>query len=324
MSSSRKGVSLPSPHCHQAVSNSPWPHRLALITTIATLPLLFVGGLVTSTGSGLAVPDWPTTFGHNMFLYPWSQMVGGIFYEHSHRLIGSLVGFLTVILAVVLWRKDLRPWVRWLGIVALGSVIIQGILGGLRVVLLEYSLAIVHACFAQAFFALLAALTVVTSDEWKQETVSKAAPDAAKVQRLSVLTIGLIYLQLILGAMTRHTGEWVEPHIAGAVIVSIHVLLLAARVRRHHHEQPPLLRSANRLLSLLVLQLFLGFGAYLGKFTEFGTSLSSFVVALATIHVVVGALMLISCTALTLWLYQRLHKPGQEPQPQLVSGQVLV
>ena len=310
-------------HCRVA-EDSPWPHRLALVTTIATLPLLFVGGLVTSTGAGLAVPDWPTTFGHNMFLFPWSQMVGGIFYEHSHRLLGSLVGVLTVLLSFVLWRTDARPIVRWLGVVALGAVIMQGVLGGLRVVLLQHTLAIIHACFAQAFFALLAVLTVLTSAEWKQETARKPAIDAAKVQRLGLLTAGFIYLQLILGALVRHTGEWVEMHIIGAALVSIHVILLAARVRRSHADQRPLTRSAHYLLSLLILQLVLGFGAYLGKFTESGAFLSPFVIALATSHVVVGALMLVACAVLTLWAYQRLNQSPQDTQPQLVSEHVPV
>src|SRR5215467_6941215 len=98
------------------VDASVWPHRLAVVLVCATFPLLFVGGLVTSTGAGLAVPDWPTTFGYNMFLYPWSRMVGGIFYEHCHRLIGSVVGFLTILLAATLWYKESRQWLRWLGI----------------------------------------------------------------------------------------------------------------------------------------------------------------------------------------------------------------
>src|SRR5438132_5694691 len=131
-------------------SFSLWPHRIAILLAGATFPLLFIGGLVTSKGAGLAVPDWPTTFGYNMFLYPWSRMVGGILYEHSHRLIGSAVGLLTIALALVLWRKESRPWLRWLGVVALGAVIAQGVLGGLRVVLLQQTLAIIHACFAQA------------------------------------------------------------------------------------------------------------------------------------------------------------------------------
>src|SRR5437870_10964538 len=116
-----------------AVGFSPWPHRLAVALACATFPLLFIGGLVTSKGAGLAVPDWPTTFGYNMFLYPWSKMIGNIFYEHSHRLFASAVGLLTIALAVTFWFAERRPWVRWLGVAELGWVIVQGILGGLRV-----------------------------------------------------------------------------------------------------------------------------------------------------------------------------------------------
>ena len=144
---------------------SRWPHRLAIVTAALTLLLIFVGGLVTNTGSALAVPDWPTTFGYNMFLYPWSKMVGGIFYEHSHRLIGSTVGLLTVALAGSLWFAEPRKWVRTLGLVGVVAVIIQGVLGGLRVVLVDHPLAIFHACLAQAFFALLVSLAVVTSKQ---------------------------------------------------------------------------------------------------------------------------------------------------------------
>ena len=157
---------------------SPWPHRFALMTAATTFPLLFVGGLVTSMGAGLAVPDWPTTFGYNMFTYPWSKMVGGIFYEHSHRLFGSAVGFLTILLAISLWRVESRPWLRWLGVAALGAVIIQGALGGLRVVLLQQTLAIIHACFAQAFFALVASIALFTSPEWSGTPDKKNSADA--------------------------------------------------------------------------------------------------------------------------------------------------
>ncbi|HEU4342169.1 MAG TPA: COX15/CtaA family protein, partial [Candidatus Binatia bacterium] len=112
-------------------SASVWPHRLAVVLACATLPLLFVGGLVTGKGAGLAVPDWPTTFGYNMFLYPWSKMAGDIFYEHSHRLVASGVGLLTIVLALILWFRERRNWLRWLGVAALALVISQGIIGGL-------------------------------------------------------------------------------------------------------------------------------------------------------------------------------------------------
>src|SRR5512139_2716975 len=108
-----------------------WAHALALTTATATLLLIFVGGVVTNTGSGLAVPDWPTTFGYNMFLYPWSKMIGGIFFEHSHRLVASTVGLLTIALALAFWFYEQRRWLRWLGIAALALVIAQGVLGGL-------------------------------------------------------------------------------------------------------------------------------------------------------------------------------------------------
>ena len=120
---------------------SVWPHRLAVFTAAATAALIFVGGVVTNTGSGLAVPDWPTTFGQNMFLYPPSQWAGGILYEHSHRLMGALVGLLTVVLAAALWVAAPRGGLRWVGLVAVAAVIGQGVLGGLRVVLLKQTLA---------------------------------------------------------------------------------------------------------------------------------------------------------------------------------------
>ncbi len=141
-------------------------NRLALTTAWATGLLLVIGGLVTSKGVGLAVPDWPTTFGYNMFLYPWSKMVGGIFYEHSHRLVASGVGLLTLILAVLLWLREPRKWVRWLGTIAIALVILQGVLGGLRVVLLEQMLAMIHGSLAQVFFALMVSLALFTSREW--------------------------------------------------------------------------------------------------------------------------------------------------------------
>jgi cytochrome c oxidase assembly protein subunit 15 len=275
-----------------------------LLTAIATFPLLFVGGLVTSMGAGLAVPDWPTTFGYNMFLYPWSKMGGGIFYEHSHRLIGSAVGFLTILLAITLWYNESRPWLRWLGVIALGAVIAQGVLGGLRVVLLQQTLAIIHACFAQAFFVLTASLVLFTSAEWKKQPKKKITADAGRVQCLGLLTAGLLYVQLILGAILRHTSEGADLHIAGAILVAIHVLLLAARVRRNHADLPELVRSALLLRVLLVLQLGLGVGAYLAKFTEVGAFLNPFLIVFATSHVVVGAFMLVTCVLFTLRAYR--------------------
>jgi cytochrome c oxidase assembly protein subunit 15 len=251
-------------------------------------------------------------------------MVGGIFYEHSHRLIGSAVGFLTILLAATLWYKESRQWLRWLGLVALAAVIAQGVLGGLRVVLLQQTLAIIHACFAQAFFALTASLALLTSAEWKTPPVKKVAADASRVQHLGLLTSGFLYGQLILGAILRHTGEWADMHILGAVLVAVHVLLLSARVCRNHADVPALVRSATHLRSLLVLQLGLGLGAYLGKFTVSGVFLNPFVLILATSHVVVGALMLVTCIRLTLRAYWLLDVQQRDFATQFVSEQASV
>lgn len=294
------------------------------MTAAATFPLLFVGGLVTSMGAGLAVPDWPTTFGYNMFTYPWSKMVGGIFYEHSHRLFGSAVGFLTILLAVSLWRWESRQWLRWLGVAALGAVIIQGMLGGLRVVLLQQTLAIIHACFAQAFFALAASIALFTSPEWSGPLEKKNSADAGRVQRLGVLTIGFLFLQLILGAIVRHRGEFVDIHIAGAFLAALHVLLLANRICRHHPDVLTLARSANILRTLLVAQLLLGFAAYLAKFTVSGMFLNPYLVFLATSHVVIGALMLVTSVRLTLRAFRFLGTQQPSTNPHFVSGQASV
>src|SRR4051812_4841163 len=138
-------------------------HILAFLTVLATFPLIFMGGLVTSHGAGMSVPDWPNSYGYNMFTFPPSQWVGGIFYEHTHRLMGTVVGMLSIALTVAAYAFEPRKWARWICYSVLGAVIFQGVLGGLRVVLVELDLAVVHACFAQAFFCLAASACVVTS-----------------------------------------------------------------------------------------------------------------------------------------------------------------
>ncbi len=299
---------------------SPWPYRFALLTTVCTLPLLFVGGLVTSMGVGLAVPDWPTTFGYNMFLYPWSQMVGGIFYEHSHRLLGSTVGLCTIFLALTLWMKEQRRWMRWLGVVALGAVIVQGILGGLRVVLLEHGLALIHGCFAQAFFAFLAALTLLTSAEWHNTQPRQATPEMHSLQRISIVTTAAIYLQSILGAILRHTGSGAEVHIIAAAIVALLIFWLVDWITSS--DYPELVPSALLLRRLLLFQFTLGLVTYIGKYTQTGAFLASAVVLLATSHVATGALMLATSVRLSLRTYHSFTHTQLSPGLPIASEQV--
>src|SRR6266498_460969 len=182
-----------------------WLNRFAWLTCVATLLLICSGGMVTSKNVGLAVPDWPTTFGYNMFLFPVSKWVGGILFEHTHRLMGSVVGFLTIILAVCLWLREDRPWVRSLGVIALGGVILQGILGGLRVTMMKDEIGIFHACIAQAFLGLLVFIALVTTNFWR--SISNLIIDFKKfapIKTLAIATTIAIYVQLALGATMRH------------------------------------------------------------------------------------------------------------------------
>src|SRR5690348_14675611 len=158
--------------------------------------------MVTSKGVGLAVPDWPTTFGYNVFLFPVSKWIGGIFFEHTHRLIASIVGILTIVLATWLWQNEDRPAVRNLGLIAVAAVILQGILGGLRVAMLRDQIGIFHACLAQAFFALMVIIALVTSRCWREHVA--AIRDGKSLRAIALLTTVLIYVQLALGATMRH------------------------------------------------------------------------------------------------------------------------
>src|SRR5438128_2013805 len=184
---------------------SKWLNCFAWLTCVATLLLICSGGMVTSKGVGLSVPDWPTTFGYNMFLFPVSKWVGGILFEHTHRLIASVVGFLTIILAIWLWRSESRTWVRNLGVLALVGVVLQGILGGLRVTMLKDEIGVFHACIAQAFLALLVVIALVTTRFWRCLWEVKIIPKKlAPIRALAVAITLAIYVQLAVGATMRH------------------------------------------------------------------------------------------------------------------------
>jgi heme a synthase len=265
-------------------------HRLAVLTAAATCVLIVFGGLVTNTGAALAVPDWPTTFGHNMFLFPWSQMVGGVFYEHSHRLLGSLVGMLTLALAAVLWPRGGR--LRVLGIAAVVAVIAQGVVGGLRVVLLTDGLAMVHGPLAQGFFALVVAIALITS-----ERMARPAPALDGATRgLTLAAALLVYLQIVFGAFLTHAGR-IDLHLIGALAVFTLVPMVTARLRRTGDvvANP----AASALLLLLGLQLLLGVGAYLARFSAVwipGGQVTT--LALPVAHRLIGGLILASSVIL--------------------------
>jgi cytochrome c oxidase assembly protein subunit 15 len=291
-------------------------HRLALALCAGTLALILVGGLVTNTGAALAVPDWPTTFGHNMFLFPWSQMMGGVFYEHSHRLLGAAVGVLTLALAASLWIGERRRWLRWLGVSALLAVTLQGVLGGLRVLLVEDGIAIVHGVLAQAFFGLAVCLALFTSPSWGAAVVPSS--DAAPLRRLALLTTGVVYLQIVFGAFLTHFGARLDGHLLGAAALAVLVPALALRIRRAHGDRKALVLPARFLLALLVVQLFLGLGAYAGRFTDLVLP-PYFGLAFPVIHRFTGGLLLAASLVLTLRCHRLLSPPEARVAGRLFS-----
>ena len=287
-------------------------HRFAKLVAGCTVLLLLAGSLVTSTDSGLAVPDWPTTYGWNPFTFPPSMWVGGIFYEHGHRLIASGVGFLTIVLAVWLWLQEPRRWMRWLGVATLGTVIVQGILGGVTVLyFLPAAVSTAHAGLAEIFFCLTVAIALFTSPGW---AAGHDGLDDNVLRRLATATTVLIYVQILIGAAMRHTGaglaipdfplmfgrlvpdHWdskIAVHFAhrtGAVIVSLAIVAIAGHVWHHHSHRRELTRPATLLLGLAVVQVTLG------GFTI----LSQRAVWINSLHVVCGALVLATSLILAL------------------------
>jgi len=297
-----------------AANTSPWLHRYAVLTAAATFCLLIAGALVTSHDAGLAVPDWPLSYGQLM-----PPMVGNIFWEHGHRMVATFVGLLTIGLAVWLARREPRRWVRRLGWAALGAVVLQGVLGGLTVLfLLPRPVSIAHASIAQLFFCFTVTLALVTGSGWLEERPRRAQSSSPSLRRLAALATAAVYVQLILGAAFRHQATGIIPHLLGAAVVTLMVFWAWRRVRREHADEPALRRPTNFAVGLLLVQLLLGGGAYWARVATASAPQPQLVmVALTVAHVAVGALVLASCLALTLQAYRRLAPA--EPQPSLVS-----
>lgn len=244
-------------------------HRFLQALVVLTFLLLFAGGLVTSTRSGLAVPDWPLSFGG---LFP--PLIGGVRFEHTHRVIAATVGFLTLILTLWIGRTEPRKKIRWLAIACLGAVVLQGILGGLTVIhRLPVPVSVAHACLGPVFFTLIVVLAARHSPHWKEGL----PPDP-----LSWLLVGTVFCQMVLGAVVRHTGTGVGFHITLAFLV---LFLAAVSVRRSFNR-------TSFLLGLLVtVEFFLGIGAFVFTRME-GVSQRTASVLFPTIHQTLGALIL--------------------------------
>ncbi len=289
-------------------------YRYAQALAAATFGLIFAGGLVTSTGSALAVPDWPLSFGK---FFP--RMEGGVLYEHGHRMIAGTVAIMTLLMAVWAWRREERRFVRNLALFAFALVIFQAVLGGLTVLLLlPLAIAVSHAATAQAFFCLTVALALFLNPQWKTLARIEPAGERPRLPLLAAVTTAVIYIQILVGAVMRHMGAGLAipdfplafgkilpplesipeqinfAHRVGAIVVSIMVCWTAIVVLRSYGRQPLLRRPAMAMLLLLAVQITLG-GV---------TILSARAVLPTTAHVAVGAALLATSLALTLRAYR--------------------
>jgi len=255
--------------------HNPWPHRVAVMLCCATFPLIWVGGLVTTYDAGMAVPDWPSTFGYNLWLYPWSTWFFGpwdLFIEHSHRLLGSLVGLVTITFLVTVYRSPQHTNLRPLAWFALAGVLLQGAVGGARVLLDDRSAAMIHGCLGPSFFAYCAALAVLTSRYWRDRADSNFqrhgwTESRSGVARLAAVTTGLVFLQLLLGAQIRHVSIMAGPeqfrvfvlfHLLVAFALLVHAVLLAFKTIRCRPHVGNLSWPAVSLALLIGLQFVLG------------------------------------------------------------------
>jgi heme a synthase len=302
-----------------ATSHQPLLHKYSRFVVACTILLILAGSFVTSTDSGLSVPDWPTTYGQNMFTFPLSKMVGGIFYEHGHRLIASTVGFLTIGLAAWLWFGDSRRWLGWFGVAALAAIVAQGLLGGLTVLFfLPPAVSTAHAGLAEIFFCITVAIAIFTSPGWIAGYGAPSGVDDERLRWLSALTTIAIYTQILIGATMRHTGAglaipdfpWMFGHVipdhwspgiaihfahrVGAAVVSGAIVATSVYIWRRHGDRMELARPATLILFLVGVQVMLG--AF--------TVLSRRDVWINSLHVVCGALVLTTSLVITLRSYR--------------------
>lgn len=297
-----------------------WHHRIALFIAFATLLVIIAGALVTSEDAGLSVPDWPTSYGHYLRLPPW---VGGVVYEHSHRMIATFTGLCTIVIAFWTWFVDRRRWMKVMAFGALGTIIAQGVLGGITVLhFLPPAISAAHATVAQTFFAMAVAIAMFTGRKWVEEvpvrTVDEGHP---KLMLLCLYSLFFLYVQLVFGAMFRHHGMPWWPHVANSFTVTLILTWTAVRAILQFPKMDPIRRVAQLLLFLLGVQLALGFAAFLTRVVwAANANQSAFFVVTATVaHVAVGALLLAATAILTLQVWRRVPVGRKQEFPDSVG-----
>ncbi len=299
------------PHPQKTSMN--WTNKFSIVAAVATFLLLFIGGIVTSYEAGLAVVDWPNSFGYNMFLYPLSRMTGGVYYEHAHRLMGSLVGLTTLVLAIHIQFTDSRKWLRQLTWLALILVIVQGILGGLRVTGYftlstvetepNITLAIAHGVIGQVFFGMIIALSVFTSSTWINSGEPLKRKSVSTDRVLLIALIVLLIIQLLLGAILRHISNFLLIHISMAVIVTAMTVTCGVRAWGLYEGVTIIQRLGLTLMAFIGIQIILGIGALAVTGDEMISSPTPLQVFVATAHQAVGALLLAFSVMLLLWTH---------------------
>jgi cytochrome c oxidase assembly protein subunit 15 len=279
-----------------------------------TFLLIIAGALVTSNDAGLSVPDWPTSFGS---LYKIPHLVGGVKFEHTHRMIAQFVGLLSIVIAVWTWRADPRRWMKYLGASALGLVIAQGILGGLTVLFfLPPAISSAHAALAQTFFCVLVLIALFTSEEWIRQ-VQRTVPDESQpsLVTLAALSVLVLYVQLILGAMFRHHGLSWWPHVLNAAAVAILLSWTSIRALSRYSSVDAVRRPAITMLALMITQLCLGFVAFLTRVAWGHDAVQpELPMVVSTVaHVAVGALLLATTVVLAVQVWRNIPVAIEEP-----------
>jgi heme a synthase len=297
-------------------------HSFAVFTASVTFLLLIAGALVTSNDAGLSVPDWPTSFGS---IYKIPHMVGGVRFEHSHRMAAEFVGLLTIILAIWTWRSERRAWMKRLGVAALATVIVQGILGGITVLkFLPPAVSSAHAAVAQTFFCIAVCIALFTGRRWVEEHRKvQLETQRPSLFTLTLLSIAVLYVQLMLGAMFRHKGMSWWPHVLHATVVAVVLSWTAIRALTQYAKIDAVRQPAVIMLGLMMGQLCLGFGAFMTR-VMWGRDAAQpeLPMVVSTVaHVAVGALLLATTVVLAIQVWRHVPVafaqpvPGRERQP---------
>ena len=287
----------------------PGVHRLAVFTALCTVLLLIAGALVTSNDAALSVTDWPKSHG------AWipSTFAGGDVYEYSHRVAAGVVGVLTLLLAIALWVKEERRGVRWFGVIAVGGIVAQAILGGQIVIqLLHYWLPVIHACFAQIMFGAILSIAVFTSNWWVSERPQLEDRGSLSIHALALLNAIVIFLQVFLGAGFRHNDIPIWPHAAGSLVVLPPVVWTAVALRKRFESSRELTNMRILLHSVFGLQFLLGLGAYWSRLTTADAPQPMPVMVTLTVtHTVVGALLFAVAIVTILLCYRLVPRKGE-------------